>query len=44
MAGLGVLIATAEGLATVVPSYRFTPEEVIRGPAADVLDQRLARE
>jgi hypothetical protein len=37
------LVASPEGLATVVSAYRFTPDDVIRGPAAEVLDERLDR-
>jgi pilus assembly protein CpaF len=43
MAGLGILIPTADGLATVVPAYVFERDRVVRGPAADALDVRLAR-
>jgi pilus assembly protein CpaF len=41
MAGLGVLVAGKDGLASVVPAYRFTRDDVLAGPAAGVLDERL---
>ncbi|HVY10578.1 MAG TPA: TadA family conjugal transfer-associated ATPase [Mycobacteriales bacterium] len=43
MAGLSVLVASPDGLATVVPAYRFTPDGVVAATAADVLDDRLGR-
>jgi pilus assembly protein CpaF len=43
MAGLAVLEATADGMARVVPAYVFETDQVVRGPAATVLDERLAR-
>jgi pilus assembly protein CpaF len=41
MAGLGVVVAGADGLANVVSAYRFTPDGVVDGAAADVLRDRL---
>jgi pilus assembly protein CpaF len=41
MAGLGVLTAGADGLATVVSAYRFAGDDVVPGPSATVLDERL---
>lgn len=43
MAGLAVLVASADGMATVVPAYRFTPDGVIAGSGAAMLDERLDR-
>jgi pilus assembly protein CpaF len=43
MAGLGVLVASPDGLASVVSAYRFTPDEVVPGSAAEALEDRLAR-
>jgi pilus assembly protein CpaF len=43
MAGLAVLTVSNSGLAVVIPAYRFTPDGVDRGPAAEILDARLAR-
>jgi pilus assembly protein CpaF len=43
MAGLAVLKVGADGIATVVPAYDFTDVGVQRGPAAQVLDERMSR-
>jgi pilus assembly protein CpaF len=43
MAGLAVLVAGSDGLATVRPAYRFSDADVAAGPAAPLLDERLSR-
>jgi pilus assembly protein CpaF len=43
MAGLAVLVPSGDGMSTVVPAYLFNPHGIDRGPAADVLDDRLRR-
>lgn len=43
MAGLGMLVATSDGMASVRPAYVFERDRLVRGPMADALDQRLAR-
>jgi pilus assembly protein CpaF len=43
VAGLSVLVAGSDGLATVRPAYRFSDADVAAGPAAAVLDERLSR-
>jgi pilus assembly protein CpaF len=42
MAGLAVLAVGADGIAVVRPAYRFDATGVHRGPAADLLDDRMA--
>jgi pilus assembly protein CpaF len=42
MAGLAVLVPGRDGTATVTPAYRFEELAVRRGPAAEILDDRLA--
>lgn len=41
MAGLGMLVAAADGMASVRPAYLFERERIVRGPMADALDERL---
>ncbi|HVV77399.1 MAG TPA: TadA family conjugal transfer-associated ATPase [Mycobacteriales bacterium] len=42
LAGLGVLVSSADGMAKVTPAYRFDDHEVRRGPGADLLDERMS--
>ncbi|HWC36134.1 MAG TPA: TadA family conjugal transfer-associated ATPase [Mycobacteriales bacterium] len=42
MAGLAVLVAGADGMATVTPAYVFDATGVRRGPAAAALDERMS--
>jgi pilus assembly protein CpaF len=43
MAGLAMLVARPDGTASVVPAYVFGGDQVVPGPAASLLDERLAR-
>jgi pilus assembly protein CpaF len=43
MAGLAVLTVGGDGIATVSPAYVFDDAGVRRGPASEVLDERMAR-
>ncbi|HVS67199.1 MAG TPA: ATPase, T2SS/T4P/T4SS family, partial [Mycobacteriales bacterium] len=42
MAGLAVLSVGTDGLASVNAAYLFHPDGVTRGPAAEVLEARMA--
>jgi hypothetical protein len=43
MAGLAVLTVGGDGIATVSPAYVFDDAGVRRGPASEVLDERMSR-